>query len=115
LYTSRKQYQPVVPGVIVALANDRLADSWLNTAVAEPTLGDVHGVGVDVGPHAANVTVPVGEPSAELPVTVAVSTAELPRGILELLSDVDNAGVVFVPPPVTWTHSVDVSLSLTGL
>lgn len=99
----------------MAPATERFPDSWLNPAVAEPTLGDVHGVGVVVGPHAANVTVPVGDPPAVLPVTVAVSTAELPRRILELLSEVFRVGVVFVPPPVTWRHSVDVSLSLTGL
>jgi hypothetical protein len=115
LYWSRKQYQPVVPGVMRALATERFPDCGPNAAVTGPIVGELHGAGAAVGPQAAKVTVPVGEPPAVLPVTVAVSTAELPREMLALLSEVVRLGVVFVPPPVTSTHSVEVSLSLTGL
>ena len=83
--------------------------------MAEPaTLAAVHGVAVAVGPQTPKVTVPVGEPAEELPVTVAVSTEELPTATVAGLSDDARVGVEVEVDPVTWRHSVVVSLSLTG-
>jgi len=79
-------------------------------------LGDVHAVAWAVGPHTEKVNVPVGDPAAAVPVTVAVSLTLLPREMLELLRTVVNVGVMApVLEPVTSTHSVFGSLSVTGL
>jgi hypothetical protein len=100
----------------VALAVDASFDPELNSAVAEPALGDVQGEALVVGPQAEKVTVPVGDPPALVPVTVAVSMSVLPRGMLELVKVDVSVGVVgWVEEPVTSRHSVLVSLSLTAL
>ena len=100
----------------MALAVDVSFDPALNSTVAEPALGDVHGVALVVGPQAEKVTVPVGEPPAVVPVTVAVSMSVLPRAMLELAKEDFNVGVIGCDDePVTSTHSVAVSLSETAL
>jgi hypothetical protein len=62
----------------MTVAVERWRASVLNSTVAEPPFGDVHGVAEDVGPHTEKVTVPVGEPFPALPTTVAVSLTVSP-------------------------------------
>src|ERR1700689_4985327 len=101
---------------MVTLAVEVLPDRGLRPTVLGPTLGDVHGVGVAVGPQAAKVTVPVGYPPLGVPVTVATSTAEAPKGTLGLLRAVVNPGVVLVGAvEVTSRHSVAVLLSVADV
>jgi len=102
--------------LIVTLAVALVVVRGDSPTVAGPISGVVHGVGVAVGPHASNVTVPVGAPKLEFPVTVAVSTAEPPKATLGLLRAVVNVGVVLVGAVVvTSRHSVAVSLSVTDV
>jgi hypothetical protein len=67
-----------------------------NVRMSGPKFGDVHGVGVAVGPQAVKLMDPVGVPLLKFPITRAVSVSWPPAKMVLMPGHVMRKGVVLV-------------------